>query len=70
METIIENKTGLRHKVADSNTLFIAMEKLMNDVTLREKLGTGGRKYVLENFSAQTISEKWVEYYKKNIFNV
>ena len=69
MGTIIENKTGLRHKVADVDSLYFAMEKLINNKDLREFLGKGGREYVLENFLAQTISEKWVEFYKK-IFNV
>ena len=70
MESIIENKTGLRHKVADADSLYFAMEKLFYDKNLLESLGKGGRAYVLENFSAKTITEKWVEYYKKNIFNV
>ena len=67
METIIENKTGLRHKVADVDSLYFAMEKLMKDQDLRLQLGKGGREYILENFSAQTISEKWVKFYKQNI---
>jgi glycosyltransferase involved in cell wall biosynthesis len=70
METIVEHKTGLRHKSADSDSLFFAMEKLINDKDLRELLGKGGREYVLDNFSAQRISEKWVEFYRKKIFNV
>ena len=67
METIIENKTGLRHKVADVDSLYIAMEKLMKDQDLRVQLGQGGREYILENFTAHTISEKWVKFYKQNI---
>ena len=67
METIIENKTGLRHKVADVDSLYFAMEKLINDKNLRSLLGKGGREYVLGNFSAQKISEKWVEFYKQNV---
>ena len=63
METIIENKTGLRHKVADVTSLYIAMEKLVEDKNLREKLGKLGRAYVLENFSAKIITEKWLEFY-------
>lgn len=69
MESIIENKTGLRHKVADIDSLYLAMEKLFNDKNLVIALGKGGREYVLENFSAKIISEKWVEFYKK-MFNV
>ncbi len=67
METIIDHKTGLRHKVADIDSLYAAMEKLMNDQDLRILLGKGGRDYVLEHFSAQNISKKWLEFYKKNI---
>jgi glycosyltransferase involved in cell wall biosynthesis len=70
METIVENKTGLRHKVADVDSLYFAMEKLIKDKNLRNLLGKGGREYVLGNFSAQKISDKWVEFYRKKIFNV
>lgn len=69
MESIIENKTGLRHKVADVDSLHFAMEKLFYDQNLVESLGKGGRAYVLEYFSAKTISEKWLEFYLK-MFNV
>ena len=65
METIIDNKTGLRHKVEDAESLYTQMESLVVDKDLRELLGKGGREYVLENFSAHMISEKWLEFYKK-----
>jgi len=66
-ETIIENKTGLRHKVADVDSLFLQMEKLVNNKELREELGKAGRTYVLENFSAELISEKWLGFYKNKL---
>jgi glycosyltransferase involved in cell wall biosynthesis len=69
MESIVENRTGIRHKVADVDSLYLAMEKLFNDQNLVESLGKGGRQYVLENFSAKTITEKWLEFYLK-MFNV
>ncbi len=69
MESIIEDKTGLRHKVANVESLHFVMEKLFYDKNLVVTLGKGGREYVLENFSAETISEKWVEFYRK-ILNV
>lgn len=65
MEGIIDDKTGLRHKVADIDSLYLAMEKLFNDRYLVELLGKEGRQYVLENFSAKTISEKWLDFYLK-----
>ena len=67
METIIDQKTGLRHKVADVESLYFAMEKLLHNQDLRLALGKGGREYVLKNFSAQTISKKWVEFYNQNV---
>lgn len=63
METIVDNETGLRHRVADINSLFEQMEKMM-DLDLRERLGKNGRNYVLGNFSADTISQHWLEYYR------
>jgi glycosyltransferase involved in cell wall biosynthesis len=63
METIIENETGLRHKVADVNSLFEQMQKMMSE-GLRKKLGENGRNYILKNFSADTISQHWLEYYR------
>tara|TARA_B110000238_G_C16142929_1_gene447426 strand:+ start:10264 stop:11400 length:1137 start_codon:yes stop_codon:yes gene_type:complete len=67
METIIENETGLRHEVAVADSLYSAMEKLIENQELRTALGKGGRAYVLANFSAQAISEKWIEFYKQNV---
>lgn len=67
METIIDNQTGLRHKVGSAKEVQEKMEQLVLDATLRSSLGQAGRTYVLENFSAQTISEKWLEFYKKNV---
>ena len=67
MGTIVENQTGLRHKTADVNSLFIQMEKLVQNNELRNNLGKEGRKYVMNNFDSKLISEKWVEFYKKNV---
>jgi glycosyltransferase involved in cell wall biosynthesis len=63
METIIDKETGLRHEVANVNSIFEQMKILINE-DLRKNLGKNGRQYVLSNFSADTISEKWLEYYK------
>jgi glycosyltransferase involved in cell wall biosynthesis len=64
MESIIDCKTGLRHKVADVDSLYLAMEKLILDKNKRVSLGAGGREYVLKNFSDQDISKEWLEFYK------
>lgn len=66
METIIDGETGLRHKVGDIDSISAQMEKFM-DLELRTSLGKNGRKYVVDNFSATTISEKWLEYYTSKL---
>ena len=67
METIIEGKTGLRHKVGDVESLYDNMEILVVNHELGVSLGKKGRIYVLENFSAHEISKKWVQFYKDKV---
>lgn len=63
METIVDNTTGLRHEVGNIESLYVQMETLMLDQNLRRNLGKNGREFVLENFSSDAISQKWVSYY-------
>jgi glycosyltransferase involved in cell wall biosynthesis len=63
METILDNKTGLRHQVGNIDSIYNQMEKMMEDDDLRLVLGNNGRNYVLENFSSDAISQEWVTYY-------
>lgn len=63
MDTIIENETGLRHKVGDVDSLANAMEKMAASPELRSYQGRNGRKYVLENFPADVISNHWLNFY-------
>jgi glycosyltransferase involved in cell wall biosynthesis len=65
-ETIIENVTGLRHKVGDVDSLLIQMERMMNE-DLRTRLGKNGREYVLNNFTADLITNEWVNFYRKRL---
>lgn len=65
MDTIIDNKTGLRHKVKDADDLFIQMKKLSENKVLRDTLGANGLQYIIENFSAKTITKEWVNFYKE-----
>lgn len=62
-DAIIENVTGLKHKVKDAEAILGQMEKMM-DKNLREEMGKKGREFVLNNFSAELISQEWLHYYK------
>jgi glycosyltransferase involved in cell wall biosynthesis len=66
-ETIIENKTGLRHEVKNPEQLYNQMKLLVEKKGTRDFLGENGRQYVMENFSADIISSEWLKFYKKLI---
>ena len=63
-ETIIENKTGLRHEVKNVDQLYNQMKLLVQNEETRTVLGKNGRQYVLEHFSADEISLQWLTFYK------
>jgi glycosyltransferase involved in cell wall biosynthesis len=64
-ETIIENETGLRHKTGDSNSILVQMEKMVLDPLARLKMGEEGRKYVINNFTAESVSLEWLSFFRK-----
>lgn len=65
MGTIVDDVTGLRHKVADVASILEQMEKMMVYPDLRKELGINGRQYVLNNFSAKSFSKDWINFYKE-----
>lgn len=67
METILDNTTGIRHKVNNAASLQTAMETMLNDTFLRVEYGKNGRNYVLENFTAQKITDFWISFYKETL---
>lgn len=63
-ETIIDDVTGIRHHVKDIEAIYGAMKQFALKPAQRKKMGEAGRQYVLENFEASEISQKWLAYYK------
>jgi glycosyltransferase involved in cell wall biosynthesis len=64
-ETIIDDVTGLRHKTGDVNSILQQMKIMVKDAAHRQSMGKEGRKYILENFTAETISGAWLEFFRK-----
>lgn len=54
MEAVIEGETGLLVETGNSAALAKATERVMKDPALRRLLGTNGRRWVEENFRADT----------------
>ncbi|MFP2994584.1 glycosyltransferase family 4 protein [Spongiivirga sp. MCCC 1A20706] len=67
LDTIVDNETGLRHKVGDMESLYAQMNKLSEDEALRKFLGSNGRKYIEENFSVERLIKEWVNFYKERV---
>lgn len=63
-DTIIDNETGLRCKVADVDTLLAAMKQLCDNPTECQRMGANGRQYILNTFPASKIVAHWQEFYK------
>lgn len=64
MDAMVDNKTGLRCKVADVDSLYQCMEKLSMNPNLRQELGSNGRERVLKYFSNDRLTKLWVEFYR------
>jgi len=67
-ETIVNEKTGLLVKSADSNILADTIYKLMlMDDKLLETMGSEGRKNVLKKFDVEKMCNSTFTEYKKLI---
>jgi glycosyltransferase involved in cell wall biosynthesis len=54
MEAVVDGETGLLVEVGDSLALATATERVMKDSALRHRLGANGRRWVEENFRAES----------------
>ncbi len=64
-DLVIEDKTGLLFDSGDYQTLANQLLKLINDSSLRERLGEGLYDSVSEKYSAKSMAEKHIFIYKQ-----
>ena len=67
-DTIIDNKTGLRHKAGNVQELTKRMQTLSSNIDLIRYFGEKGFDYVTNNFSASFVSNEWLKFYS-NLLN-
>lgn len=61
----LELKDGKHILIADSKEEFCSqLKKLVNDKLLRDKLSENGFKQFEENYSLETIKNKWINFYQ------
>lgn len=63
-EAVIEGESGLLTK-PDSFELSKSLLKLLSDASLREKMGTKGRAFVMNNFSWDICAQKMLRVYRE-----
>lgn len=66
-EVIEDMKTGLLIKEKDKEALTSAIELLIKDKTLRDRLGKNGRVKIIENFDIEKNTNELVRLFKKDI---
>lgn len=64
-DVVTNNVNGLLVPLRNTEELANALERLINDVTLRDTMGNAGRKLALEKFSLDMIIEQTISVYQK-----
>jgi colanic acid/amylovoran biosynthesis glycosyltransferase len=62
-ETIIDGKTGFLVQDQDVEGMVAAVEKLIHDRSLLQQMGKNAREHVLQNFSFEKTTKKYLELY-------
>lgn len=66
-EAIKDMETGILIDAGDSSGLADSILRLKRDPELREKLGSNGREFVLENFDERIVAGKVIDSYKRSL---
>ena len=64
-EAVRNGDTGLLVKLGKTKDLADAILKLLSDKTLREKMGTNGRKFIVDNFTWNICAKKMLNVYQE-----
>ncbi len=62
-ETLVDGKTGFLVEDQDVEAMATAVEKLINDRQLLQQMGKQARTHVVENFSFEKTTKKYLELY-------
>jgi glycosyltransferase involved in cell wall biosynthesis len=66
-ETVRQRQSGLLVDLGNSHRLGEAILKLLSDSSLRHKMGTAGRDFVLSNYTWAVCAEKMLKVYREVI---
>ena len=63
-EVVIDGVNGILAPFKDKIALYRALETILSDSKLAERLGKAGRKVVLENFSQEKVATETIQVWK------
>jgi glycosyltransferase involved in cell wall biosynthesis len=69
-EAVQNGETGFLAKLGNTNEFADAIMKLLSDETLRERMGTNGRRFVVENYTWNICAEKMLQVYCEALGNL
>ncbi|MGL5980483.1 MAG: glycosyltransferase [Phocaeicola sp.] len=64
-DAYINNETGVNFKVGDIDSLSATLRPLIEDSSLRLRLGANGRNYVMKHFDKNALASAWLKYFKE-----
>ena len=70
MDAMVDNVTGLRCKVGDVESLYIAMARLAENKLLQASLGANGKARVISEFDGSKVTVNWQMFYREILLNV
>jgi len=62
-EAVLDGETGFLVPAADSSALAKALQDLIHDITLAERMGKNGRRLVEKQFSVERMVNAWDQLY-------
>ena len=66
-DAVIDGETGLLHGVKDSEAIKNCLQMMLNNHTLRLKLGAQAQTRAINHFDSGLITQAWVDFYRKNL---
>lgn len=64
MDAMVDDVTGLRHEMGDSNDLYLKMKLMAENKQMRIEMGANARKFVSKNYSSENITNEWMKFYQ------
>ena len=66
-DAVEDNETGLLHAPRDIDAIKKCLQNMLDNPTLRLKLGQQAQTRAIKDFNSHLITQAWVDFYRKNL---